>query len=94
MTSVQTGSAPTRAYGGSTRAAHGGVLRRIPLGLLLAIGVVLLAISTIYSIGVGAVSIPPHDVVAAIGRSITGHAGTGPNDFNVVQLQLPRTLER
>jgi len=87
--------APSPAAPGRGRAAplHGGLWRRVPLPVLLAAGLLVLAASAVLAIGVGAVSIPPDEVAGALWRAATGAPQHGPDDFIVVQLRLPRVIE-
>ena len=72
---------------------HGGLWRRVPLPVLLTAGLLVLAASMIFAIGVGAVAIPPGEVAGALWHAANGDPGHGPDDFIVVQLRLPRALE-
>jgi iron complex transport system permease protein len=77
----------------TTKPLHGGLWRRVPLGVLLAAGLLVLAASAVLALGVGAVSIPPGEVAGALWRAATGAPQHGPYDFIVVQLRLPRVIE-
>lgn len=72
---------------------HGGLLRRVPFPLLLAVGAAAVLVSGVFAIGVGAVHIPPSEVIGALSRAIRGRTNRGPYDFIVVQLRLPRVIE-
>lgn len=61
---------------------------------LLTTGGVLLVVSMIVTVGIGAVRISPAEVTGAVGRLLSGTDPTAdPVDFIVTQLRVPRVLE-
>jgi iron complex transport system permease protein len=70
----------------SQRIRHTSVARRHPAALMWTLGVIAVALS-VYSLGVGATSVPFGDVV----RALTGNADTDASRI-VIDFQLPRVL--
>lgn len=74
------------------RRSASGLLGRVPAAVPVAVLAALIAASAVVAIGVGALRIPPVEVLSALGRGLTGEA-QGQIDFVVWQLRAPRVVE-
>jgi iron complex transport system permease protein len=75
------------------RERAGGLLGRIPLGLLVAGLAAVLVVSALVAIGLGPVSIAPGRVASIVAGHLTGRVQDGPDDFIVWNLRAPRVLQ-
>ncbi|MEV0122187.1 iron ABC transporter permease [Streptomyces sp. NPDC050703] len=69
-----------------------GLLGNVPTAVVVAALLAVIAVAAVLAVGVGAVVIPPGQVLSAVGRGIDGAATTG-DDFIIWRLRVPRVLE-
>ncbi|AYA20461.1 iron ABC transporter permease [Streptomyces alfalfae] len=75
-----------------TRRRASGLLGNVPTAVVVIALLAVIAVTAVLAVGVGAVVIPPDQVLSAVGRGIDGAATTG-DDFIIWQLRVPRVLE-
>ncbi|WP_447034887.1 FecCD family ABC transporter permease [Streptomyces sp. DSM 118878] len=75
-----------------TRRRASGLLGTVPTAVVVIALLAVIAVAAVLAVGVGAVVIPPDQVLSAVGRGVDGVGTTG-NDFIIWRLRVPRVLE-